>query len=71
MRAMYAVTTATCTQTTSRILSSVTSRTLVGLVTLYCMGFTRERMLSIGNSFDVPYVSAFRGRRLEMFSVSK
>ena len=40
-------------------------------VSLYCMGSTREHVLSMGNGFDVPYVSALRGRRLAMFSVSK
>ena len=37
-------------------------------VTLYCMGSTREHVLSMGNCFDVPYVSALRGQRLAMFS---
>ena len=37
-------------------------------VSLYCMGSTREHVLSIDNGFDVPYVSALRGRRLGMFS---
>ena len=48
---------------------NVTTRTLVvGLVTLYCMNSKSEHVLSIGNGFDVPYVSALRGQRVAMFS---
>ena len=72
VRAMYVVATATRTQNANRSLCSVTSpRTLVGLVTLYCMGSMHEHVLSIGNGFDVPYVSALCGQRLAMFTVSK
>ena len=49
--------------------TNVKARTLVGLVTLYCIASTRKHVLSIGDSFDVPYVSALCGLRLAMFSV--
>ena len=71
VRAMHAVGTATSTQNANHTLCSVTSRTIVGLVTLYCMVSKSEHVLSIGNGFDVPYVSALHGRRLAMFPVSK
>ena len=54
----------------TRTLYNVTLRAVAGLVALYCMGSTREYVLSIGNGFDVPSrVCVACSARRDVFSV--